>query len=213
MRHSKSRWKLCCWLWCIPLFGAGFSSQEIIQKVEQTLSGQKTVKAQFEELYIWKITGEQQTIKGDFTLCGESQFRITTDDQIIVSDGKTLWTYSKPTNRVIVDKIENTENDWLPQKLFLKTRKEYRNRLSGEETLRDRQYYVIEFNAEKDDLYVTQIKVWIDKETWIPHKIEQTDISRNRTIYTLNNVQTGQPIENKSFEFQIPEGAEIIDLQ
>jgi outer membrane lipoprotein-sorting protein len=101
----------------------------------------------------------------------------------------------------------------LPQKLFLKTRKEYRNRLSGEETLRDRQYYVIEFNAEKDDLYVTQIKVWIDQETWIPHKIEQTDISRNRTIYTLNNVQTGQPIENKSFEFQIPEGAEIIDLQ
>jgi outer membrane lipoprotein-sorting protein len=213
MRHSKICWKLCCWLWCIPLFGAGFSSQEIIQKVEQTLSVQKTIKAQFEELYIWKMTGEQQTIKGDFTLCGESQFRITTDDQIIVSDGKTLWTYSKPTNRVIVDKMENAENDWLPQKLFLKTRKEYRNRLSGEETIRDRKYYVIEFNAEKDDLYVTQIKVWIDQETWIPHKIEQTDISGNRTIYTLNDVQTGQPIENKAFEFQIPEGAEIIDLQ
>jgi outer membrane lipoprotein-sorting protein len=71
----------------------------------------------------------------------------------------------------------------------------------------------MEFNAEKDDLYITRIKAWIDQETWIPQKIEQTDISSNRTIYTLTDVQVGLSIENKSFEFKIPEGAEIIDLQ
>jgi outer membrane lipoprotein-sorting protein len=213
MRHSTWGRQAGILLWTLPLMGAGFSSQEIIQKVEQTLSLQKTVRAQFEELYIWKMTGEKQAIKGDFILCGESQFRITTDDQIIVSDGKTLWTYSKPTNRVIVDKIENAENDWLPQKIFLKTSKEYRSRLSGEETIRDRKCYVIEFNAEKDDLYITRIKAWIDQEKWIPCKIEQTDISRNRTIYTLSDVQTGQPVESTTFEFKIPDGAEVIDLQ
>ena len=201
------------YLWCMPLFGAAISSQEIIQKVEQKLSEQKTVVAKFEEQYIWKLTGETQTIKGEFTLKGESQFRITTDDQLIVSDGKTLWTYSKPAGRVLIDKVENAENDWLPQKLFLKTQKEYRNRLSGEEIVQDRKCYVIEFDAEKKDLYITGMKVWVDEEFWIPQKIEQTDISRNRTIYKLSEVRTGSPIEDSIFEFKVPEGAEIIDLR
>jgi chaperone LolA len=213
MRVSSIRRSAVLCLWCLPVFGAGISSQEIIRKVEQKLAEQKTVVAQFEELYIWKLTGEKQTIKGEFTLKGESQFRITTDDQLIVSDGKTLWTYSKPAGRVLVDKVENAENDWLPQKLFLKTQKEYRNRLSGEETFQDRRCYVIELDAEKGDSYITKMKVWVDAELWIPKKIEQTDISRNRTIYTLSEVRTGSEVENSIFEFKAPEGAEIIDLR
>jgi outer membrane lipoprotein-sorting protein len=85
--------------------------------------------------------------------------------------------------------------------------------LSGEETIRDHKCQVVEFDAEKGDIYITQIKVWIDQQSWIPQKIEQTDISGNRTIYNLTDVQVGIPFEEKTFDFQIPVGAEIIDLQ
>jgi outer membrane lipoprotein carrier protein len=197
----------------MPGLGAAIESQEIIRNVEQKLTEKQTVTARFEELYVWKLTGEKQSIKGEFSLKGESRFRITTDDQLIVSDGKTLWTYSKPAGRVLIDKIENAENDWLPQKLFLKTGKEFRHRLSGEETLQGRKYYVVDFDAEKEDSYITKMKVWVDEETWLPGKIEQTDISRNKTIYTLSEIKTGQELEDSSFEFKPPEGVEIIDLR
>lgn len=213
MRTLSIWWNVVFYLGCVPLFGSGISPQEIIQKVEQKLAEEKTIVAKFEELYFWKLTGEKQTIKGEFTLKGENQFRITTDDQLIISDGKTLWTYSKPAGRVLIDKVENTQDDWLPQKLFLKTQKEYRSRLSGEEVLQERKCYVIEFEAEKSDQYITKMKVWVDAELWIPKKIEQTDISRNRTIYSIYEVKTGTALDNALFEFKVPDGAEIIDLR
>jgi outer membrane lipoprotein carrier protein len=211
-KPSIFRIGLMCLL-CMPAFGAGLQSQEIIQNVEKKLSEKQTVTARFEELYVWKLTGEKQTIKGEFNLKGENRFRITTDDQLIVSDGKTLWTYSKPAGRVLIDKVENAENDWLPQKLFLKTRKDFRHRLSGEETLQGRKCYVIDFDAENEDSYITKMKVWVDAETWLPGKIEQTDISRNKTIYTLSEIKTGPDLEDSLFEFKPPEGVEIIDLR
>jgi chaperone LolA len=213
MRNKPVRLYALSCLICIPAFGAGIQSQEIIRNVEQKLSEKQTVTARFEELYVWKLTGEKQSIKGEFNLKGENRFRITTEDQLIVSDGKTLWTYSKPAGRVLIDKVENAENDWLPQKLFLKTRKEFRHRLSGEETLQARKCYVIEFDAENEDSYITKMKVWVDEETWLPGKIEQTDISKNKTVYTLSEIKAGLELEDSLFEFKPPEGTEIIDLR
>jgi chaperone LolA len=213
MINKKAGWIALFFGMCLPVMGAEISSQEIIQKVEQKLSEQKTIKAHFEELYLWKLTGEKQSITGEFVLKGENQFRITTEDQVIVSDGKTLWTYNKPSRRVLVDKLEKSDNEWLPQKLFMKTQKEYRHRMAGEESIQGKNCYLVEFSAEKEDRYITKMKVWVEKETWIPVKIEQTDISKNRTIYSLSQIQTGQPVEDSVFQFKPPEDSEIIDLQ
>ena len=209
------------WIWCmvflsflqIALSAAGPDSEEIIRNVERVLTDQKTVKADFEELFVWQLVGEKQSIKGEFKLKGDSCFRITTADQIIVSDGIMLWTYSKPTNRVLIDKVENAENEWLPQKLFLKTRKEYHHRFVGEGKVSDRKCYIIDFQAIKDDTYFPKMKVWVDAEKWIPQRIEQTDISKNRVVYTLSDVQTGLALQDSIFQFKAPVEAEIIDLR
>jgi outer membrane lipoprotein-sorting protein len=74
---------------------SGITPDEIMKNVEHRLADQKTVKARFEEVYVWKLTGEKQTVKGEFLLKGDDRFRITTDDQIVVSDGKTIWTFKK----------------------------------------------------------------------------------------------------------------------
>jgi outer membrane lipoprotein-sorting protein len=199
-------------LW-LPVSACAITSQDILQNVEQKLAAVITVKAKFEETGVWKLTGEKQTIAGEFLLKGEARFRISTDDQEIVSDGAVIWTYNKPSKRVLIDKVETAETEWLPQKLFLKTRKEYRHRLAGEEILAGAPCYVVELTPESDDSYITRIKVWVDKSTWIPMKIEQADLSQKRTVYTLSEVQTGIPVEDGLFKLDIPEGMEIIDLQ
>jgi outer membrane lipoprotein-sorting protein len=197
----------------LPLAARAADSGEIINNVRRVLAEKVTVKARFEEQYLWQMVGEKQTIRGDFELKGDTRFRITTDDQVIVSDGKTLWTYSKPTKRLLVDKMDNTESEWLPQALFLKTQKEYRHRLSGEEEILGRKCVIVSFEALKEDSYFPRMKMWVDAETWIPARIEQVDISKNRTVYTLSEVQTGIEIEDSAFQFKAPEGVEIIDLR
>lgn len=201
------------------VFLAGFSSfsgvpgsDEILDRVAEKLKSAGSLRAKFEETYFWKLTGEKQSIQGSFLLKGENLFQIQIPDQEIVSDGKKLWTYQKPAHRVVVDQLESSENTWLPQKLFLQTRKDYRHRTVGEEKIGEKKYYVVEFVAEREDLYFTRMKVWINQETWIPQRIEQIDANKNRIVYSLSEIELGIPIENSTFQFQIPEGAELIDL-
>lgn len=201
------------------VFLAGFSSfsrvpgsDEILDRVAEKLKSAGSLRAKFEETYFWKLTGEKQSIQGSFLLKGENLFQIQIPDQEIVSDGKKLWTYQKPTHRVVVDQLESSENTWLPQKLFLQTRKDYRHRTVGEEKIGEKKCYVVEFVAEREDLYFIRMKVWINQETWIPQRIEQIDANKNRIVYSLSEIELGIPIENSTFQFQIPEGAELIDL-
>jgi chaperone LolA len=197
----------------LPLAAGAADSGEVIENVRRVMTEKVTVKARFEEQFHWKMVGERQTIRGELELKGESCFRIVTDDQVIVSDGKTLWTYGKAVKRLLVDRMENADNEWLPQTLFLKTRKEYRHRVSGEEAVLGRKCVIVTFDALKEDAYFPRMKVWVDAETWIPSRIEQVDISKNTTVYTLSEVQTGMPIEDSEFQFKAPEGVEIIDLR
>jgi chaperone LolA len=192
---------------------SGITPDEIMKNVEHRLADQKTVKAQFEEVYVWKLTGEKQTVKGEFLLKGDDRFRITTDDQIVVSDGKTIWTFNKPSNRVLIDNVETAGSEWLPQKILLKTRKEYRHRLTGEETVGGRPCYALELTSETGDAFIQKMKICVDKETWIPQKIEQMEIGQNRRTYLLSDIQTGAVMDDALFKLKIPEGAEVIDLQ
>jgi outer membrane lipoprotein carrier protein len=197
----------------LPLAAGAADSSTIIENVRKVLTEKVTVTARFEEQFLWQMVGENQTIRGEFELKGDTHFRITTDDQVIVSDGKTLWTYSGTAKRLLIDKMENTDNEWLPQALFLKTQKDYRHRVSGEEEVLGRKCIIVTFDAVQEDTYFPKMKMWVDAETFIPARIEQVDISKNRTVYTLSEVRTGVPIEDSVFQFKAPEDTEIIDLR
>lgn len=208
-------WFLFMMGWLIPAAGWGedVSPKEIIRNVERKLTSAKTVKADFEETYFWKLTGEEQAIKGVLLLEGKDRFRVTTEDQVIVSDGETLWTYSKPSHRVLIDRLEKSDNTILPRQLLFQHTKDYQARVSGEESVAGKACHVLVFTAETGDVFITRIKVWVDKKEWIPWKVEQVDLNENRTVYLLSDVQVGIPLDGKLFRFQIPEGAEVIDMK
>ncbi len=192
--------------------GDGLNPQDILQKVEETMNAAKGIRVDFEEIYEWKQTGEKQSLKGELILNGQRQFRVTTQDQIIVSDGVTLWTFSKPANRVLIDRLEQTDNTLLPQQLFFSYKKDYQAKLAKDETVDGATCSVVFLSSAKKDLYITQIKAWIEKDKWIPKKIEQTDLSKNKIIYILRHVEINIPVDPGTFQFVVPEGSEVIKL-
>lgn len=208
-------WKLFIvgWLLSSFLWGGEILPEKVIRNVEEKLASAKTVRVIFEETYIWKLTGEEHALEGELLLEGENRFRIMTEDQIIVSDGETLWTYSKPSHRVIIDKLASSENTLLPRQILFRYRKDYEVRIVGEEGVFEDFCYVLELTAETGDVFIPKVKVWIDKREWIPRKVEQTDLNGNRTVYLLNEVQLGVLLDEKTFQFNIPENAEVIDLK
>lgn len=194
------------------IFGKETSPSEIIRNVEKTLLSDKTVRIQFEQTYHWNLTGEEQSIKGELLLEGDDRFRVTTDDQIMVSNGKTLWTYSKPSNRVLIDVLSKSSNTLLPRQVLFKYTQDYASRVTGEELVAERQCFVIEFTTKTGDVFFPKIMVWVDKKEWVPRKIEQTDINENVSVYFLHDVEIGAPLPKDIFSFVIPDGVDVVEM-
>ncbi|MEJ2628030.1 MAG: outer membrane lipoprotein carrier protein LolA [bacterium] len=193
--------------------GAAISPQEIIEKVEHTFYTQKTFYAVFQEKYIWELTGEEQVVKGELLLKGEDKFRISTEDQIIVSDGMTLKTYNKLENQILIDNLETTDDDLLPSRILFKYKQKYNSQLLGTDDIQGKSCYEILFTPGEEDLFYKEVRIWVEKDRWIPRKIEQKSIDGNTTIYVLLEVTLGVSIKENDFILATPPGVEVIDMR
>ena len=201
------------WSFSVVLFGKEISSDNIIQNVEKTFTSAKTLTIHFQQTYIWKLTGEEQVLEGELLMEGEKKFRVTTEDQVIVSNGTTLWTYSKPSHRVLVDKLVVSDDALLPRQILFRYTQDYRSRVTGEEVILENPCYKVVLIAKTPDVFIPQVCVWIDKKEWVPRKVEQIDIDENRTIFLLRSLQMNSILKEETFRFTVPEGAEVIHMQ
>ncbi len=195
-------------------FAQDAKAVEIINKVKAKYDAITSFQAEFELTSYWKLANNVQGQKGRIWLKDKDKFRIETSDQIIVSDGKTVWTHSLYNNQVIIDKIENSANEIrLPKDIFLKYAENYVPRFIANETIDQQECAVLELKAKSDDIFIKFMKIWVNTKISVPIKIEQVDINDNTNTYRLLNVDLNKPLANNLFSYSIPDSVEIIDMR
>jgi outer membrane lipoprotein-sorting protein len=212
MNRKRAIW-ICATLLAGTLLGEDLSPKKIISRVEEKLASGKNIKVKFEETFVWKLAGEDQTIRGELFLQGDSKFYIVTPDQEVVCDGVDLYTYDKPVNRVLIDRLGQSEDALLPRQILFQYTKNHHTRVIGEETLSGKPCYVLEFIHETGEAYFPTVRVWVDKKAWLPRKVEQVDLYDNRTVYFLEGIEVGILLNEDQFRFVIPDSAEVIDMR
>ncbi len=213
---GNQKWKYGLIIVCLlPVLIAAKETNptKIIENVEKKLDSAESIRIVFKQTYVWELTGEEQSLEGELILQGDNRFHVTTEDQIIVSDGQTLWTYSKPSQRVLIDRLSDSDNTLLPRQILFQYTRSYTSRMVGEETLSGEACAVIILTEESGDAFFPEVTVWIEQDTWIPRKVEQVDINDNRTIYELTLVRFDLPVDQSIFTFVIPEETEVIDMR
>jgi len=188
-------------------------AKDIINDLKKEYDKVENLSAEFTQEFYWKLAEQGQTQEGSIMLQGSDKFRIETRDQIIVSDGKAIFTYSRMNNQVIIDAVTNNHEVVLPRELFMKFSKNYKPFMLEDEIINDTKCYVIRLTAKSADMYIKEMKVWVDKKSNLTKKIQHTDISENVTTYTLKNIQLNQKLSPTLFKFKTPEGAETVDLR
>ena len=192
------------------LFAGEITPNQVLQNVEKTLNSDKIFNIQFKQTYYWKLTGETHSIQGTLLL-DKDRFRMTTEDQVIVSNGQTLWTYNAPANRVLVDQLANTNELLLPRRILSHYSKGYQTYIKGEETLGNKTCIHLELIAEKDSQF-PKVDIWVEPETWMLQKIIQEDLNQNQTVFEALRLEVETSADPKGFEFKTPQGAEVIHM-
>lgn len=192
----------------------GQSAETIIKNVQTQVKTNEPIRVKFQQVFEWKLTGKVEKVDGSMILQGLDKFRIEIPDQTIVSDGKTMWTYSRPENQVIIDTVRQSEQSLMPRDILFSYPDKYHTKILQKSVELNGQFAVVLRMLPKDeDAFIQEIKVWINRESWKPMKVEFTDLNDNQTIYDINSIQVDQTIPDSTFQFQPPKEAEVIDVR
>jgi chaperone LolA len=187
--------------------------REIIEKVNDKYKKMDSLKAEFEQTYTWDLAGETQTVSGTLYLTESNKYRIETNEQLVVTDGETVWSYSNSDKHVIIDLLKNSQGSQLPKEILLQYSKEFEPDFIKEEKIEGRKTYLLDLKPKEDQGLIISMKVWIDASSWITRKIEQIDLNDNRNTYIVRNIVENPELEPGLFRFEMPSDAEIVDLR
>ncbi|MBN2012338.1 outer membrane lipoprotein chaperone LolA [candidate division KSB1 bacterium] len=188
-------------------------ADEVIKRAKKKYEESTSLAAAFTQQFKWKLAGESQEIQGKIWLKDGDKFKIETADQTIVSDGKTIWTYSRANNQVIIDNLKNNADNMLPNDIFVKYAEDYRPSQLSEETVLGNDCYAILLLPKTQNAFIREMKVWVDKKDWITRKIQHTDINENMTSYTLSEIEIDPALPDNLFRFPKQQGVQEIDMR
>jgi chaperone LolA len=191
---------------------AGQASERLALQVEEKYRSIKDLSMNFTKTLKSEIFESQKKVKGMMYLKNPDKFRIETEDETIVTDGKFLWSYSEQNEQVIKSRLDKSKNIFKPNQYLSNFRKEYRAKLTGEERIGKARCHVLTLTPKEKDLFITRMTIWVDEKNLLARKIEYQDLNDNQITLLLDHIKTDKGIKDSKFVFKAPAGVEELDL-
>jgi outer membrane lipoprotein-sorting protein len=134
---------------------------------------------------------------------------------IVVSDGEFIWAYNPKTNTVTKMEMPETltqgETDYVG--IISDLLNETDISLLGMEEIDGRPAYLLETSLKDEEegfRFTDGMKLWVDKETWMPLRYEMYDSNGGLMIeIEILDLEVNAGIPDSEFVFEVPEGATV----
>jgi outer membrane lipoprotein-sorting protein len=172
---------------------------EILDKVIETTESYKTFKVDF----VYKMYNEKSNIdeskEGILFVCKE-KYRLLISNQMVISDGETIWTYLISDKEVMIGSAEENEEAITPSNLLNSYQEDYKSKFVKETTIRGKKVEIIELKPLKGKTY-SLIKVTIDKLK--KQLVDFTIYDKNGSEYSyqINKFITNISLSDTTFTF------------
>ena len=185
----------------------------LLDEVSAKTKSYKSVKVDF----LYSMENKQARIneekKGTLFLSGD-KYRLTVASQIVICDGKTIWTYIEESNEVQVNSLDNKDDALTPSKLLSSYNTNYRSKIIKDKSQTDP-------NVESIELIPNTIKnfnkalITVDKTKKQIRTFTLFDKSGNTFTYKISRYQTDLPVTTSDFTFDKTKfpGVEVIDMR
>lgn len=198
----------------VATFVFGMDVKDIIKKVQKKYDKIENFKATFEKVDTFHLTGTQSKTKGMLYVKNGKKYRFETEDQLIISDGKTVWTYNRINNQVLIDKVRKNSGALLPKDILFKYPKTHYATLLGKEKMNGKKVYIVKLDPKEDSHgYFSSIKIWVEDHSWNIIKIEITDLNGNISLFNLSNIDTKSKLSDDLFHFTPSPEMNVVDMR
>ncbi len=185
-------------------------AQQILKAVSAKYKSYKSLTASFKLNLMDQKTKKAEVQNGSITLKG-NMFNLTMADQVVMSDGKLMWTYLKESNEVQISEAKTSSDAISPTNIFTMYENGYKQKYLADkknhhliELFPDdakKNYFKIQLEINKKDKYVQTARVY----------------DKNGNIYTYSIVKftPNATITDDMFAFNKAKypGVEVVDLR
>jgi chaperone LolA len=168
---------------------------------------------EFEQHMKFGFSNLEQTFRGTLMMKKPNRYRIESEHQSIVTDGKTVWAYSKANKQVIIDKYKENNNSLSPEQFMLNLPANYYVSMLGSEHSSTGRVFLLKLIPKDDRSFIKSVKLSVEEHGWMVRTIVILDVNETETTYKLKDMKLNTNIKERSFIFETPEGAEVVDLR
>lgn len=161
-----------------------------------------------------EVEGVKEEFKGKISVKGD-KFRLVMEDQEIINNGTTVWTYLPSAKEVNIDNYDPGSEDINPSKIYEIYKKGYKYLFIGEKTEGGVVCEEIDLVPEKKDAQFFKIKMIIGKKDKNIQSWTMFDKSGNKYKYTISKFVPNVSVADTFFAFDPKKypGVEVIDLR
>ena len=206
-------------LFILPLFVASSvipasqNAEEVLENVRKHYETVKDAELRFTEKVRFPMAKIEQQISGTLFVKKNNKYRVELDDQVIVTDGQTLWSYSASNNQVIIDRFKQDAQSLSPEKILVGTPENFTATLVGEEKLAGSEATILKLVPKDEQSFIHSLRLWIDEKEWMIRQVEIVDVSEKQTTYAVLELRTNTGLQDSRFVYRIPEGVDVVDLR
>jgi outer membrane lipoprotein carrier protein len=191
------------------LYGAE-SADDIIKKIQKKYDNIENFYAEFIQKDIFGMTQTVNEIRGKLYIKDGIKYLVLTEDQMICTDGKTVWTYSKMSNQVLIDYFKKDKGSFLPKDLLFKYPKNCYAAILEE----SKDHWVLKLDPKDESIgFVKTMKITVDKKSYVISKIDYTDFNDNNAIFEILKIDIETKLPDDLFVYKIQEGMDVVDLR
>ncbi|MCK4894031.1 MAG: outer membrane lipoprotein carrier protein LolA [Calditrichia bacterium] len=187
---------------------------KIIKNVQKKYSKVQLLYVDFKQVNRFQLTKIENEVYGTIWIAQDNKFRLETEDQTMVSNGEKFWRYNKLENQVLIDYAKKSQQDIFLNNFLFQISDYYDSQILNEEKKGKNKIFEIKLTPKTpEENYFRYIKVWINDGSWILNKVLYVDFNDNEVEYLIEKMDLERSLTKNLFEFQSPEGSEVVDLR
>ncbi len=191
--------------------GQELSPGKVMENVQTKYSHMNDVSADFIQSVKMRYKQAGQKVSGSIQLKKGDQYRIVTEQQTIVTDGKKVWMYTPASKQVLIDVFKQNRRQFSPDKFLTGLPKDFS--ISKLDTADG--FLILTLQPSKAaalSSMMTDLRVWVKNGTWLVEKIEYSDKNKTTTTISLSNIRFNKGISDSIFQFGITSDMKVIDV-
>lgn len=197
----------------------------IVQNFRKEFKNTKTFTANFEQTTI--VAGKKRVANGKIFFQKPNLLRQEFYDpsdpnnltQLIVSDGKSIMSYTPSINQVTKQELSGKSSELFPGfgQSLENLEKNYHIEMLEDELAKKKGYCLLELRPKTDisdsGVKFDLMQVWINEMDFIPIQFMYKDIANETTfIMTFKDVKLNEKIDSSLFKFKVPNNVQVITI-